>query len=161
MVSLKTEKNDLALIERQFPKQNLLPTPASGCYASGVTTKTWATMNSEKFNLTAEVCNQLLSRLGAVVQERRLASIILLTSQKRLFESSVGRLFNIRPIRLILLHQISICSALYRTTFEISPSMTTSRFTMGLVNSSLPNHGFLQKLLIKNCRGIKIYSRHK
>lgn len=54
---------------------------------------------------------------------------VLPTSQKRLFRSSVGKLFQILPILLIVLHHMS-------NNFR---GITGSRFEVGLVNSSLLN----------------------
>lgn len=59
------------------------------------------------------------------------ATFILLTSQKRLFKSLVGKLFHIRFFLLILFHRIFISSALYETFFEESPLKTTSCFKTG------------------------------
>lgn len=71
-------------------------------------------------------------------------TIKLLSSQKRIIRSSVERFF--------LLHQISISSALYRTTFKESPLMTTESFEIGLMNSTLPKYRTSSGVKLKNCQ---------
>lgn len=74
----------------------------------GVVYYEWSPKN---VTITAEVYCQQLPRLG------RHHRVILLTPQKRLLRS----LSHILLILLILHHQISISSALYRKIFEESP----------------------------------------